>query len=278
MTHSRKRTFIKTLLQILKLSKYFIKTYPVAVENVFPSISREQIDRLRELFPLCVSNNTSWRRFGSIEDGGYLLKDDITKSDICISLGIGDNYSFDLEMARYCDQVLMYDHTISPPHNLSPNMEFNKIGIASVESENFITIERIISNLSTENDLILKIDVEGAEWEVLESLTVETLGRFRQIAAEFHNLHSIHDNNHFNQIVNSLSKISQTHLLANFHVNNWASYQLVAGVPFPDVVEVTYVRRVSSIGSLVSYENALNKTNNADLPDAAHSFISVIEI
>ena len=145
MTHSRKRTFIKSLLQTLKLSKYFIKTYPVAVENVFPSISREQIDRLRELFPLCVSNNTSWRRFGSIEDGGYLLKDDITKSDICISLGIGDNYSFDLEMARYCDQVLMYDHTISPPHNLSPNMEFNKIGIASVESENFITIERIIS-------------------------------------------------------------------------------------------------------------------------------------
>ena len=278
MTHSRKRTFIKSLLQTLKLSKYFIKTYPVAVENVFPSISREQIDRLRELFPLCVSNNTSWRRFGSIEDGGYLLKDDITKSDICISLGIGDNYSFDLEMARYCDQVLMYDHTISPPHNLSPNMEFNKIGIASVESENFITIERIISNLSTENDLILKIDVEGAEWEVLESLTVETLGRFRQIAAEFHNLHSIHGNNHFNQIVKSLSKISQTHLLANFHVNNWASYQLVAGVPFPDVVEVTYVRRVSSVGSLVSYENALNQTNNADLPDAAHSFISVIEI
>jgi hypothetical protein len=53
---------------------------------------------------------------------------------------------------------------------------------------------------------------------------------------------------------------------------------MVAGVPFPDVVEVTYVRRVSSIGVFASLENTLNQTNNADLPDAAHSFISMIEM
>jgi hypothetical protein len=278
MTHSRKRTLAKSLLKTLNLSKYFLKAYPVAVENTFPSISRDQIDRLRQLFPLKVLNNISWKRFGSSGDGGYLLSDDISESDICISLGIGDNYSFDIDMAKRCSQVLMFDHTITPPTPIASNMIFEKIGIAAVEAKGFTTIEKIISKLPERSDLILKIDVEGAEWKVLESLTLETLSRFRQIAAEFHNLHSIHDSNQFSQIVNSLSKISQSHLLVNFHVNNWASYQMVAGVPFPDVVEVTYVRRVSSIGVFVSHENTLNQTNNADLPDAAHSFISMIEM
>lgn len=278
MAHSRKRNITKGLLQFLRLSKYFLKAYPVAVENIFPTVSREQIDRLRQLFPLKVSSNISWKRFGTPGDGGYLLSDDISESDICVSLGIGDNYSFDLDIAKSCGQVLMFDHTIPPPKHLDSNMDFKKIGIATLESENFTTVEKIVSGLPEGSDLILKIDVEGAEWEVLESLTPDTLLRFRQIAAEFHNLHSIHDSELFKRIVDSLSKISQTHLLANFHVNNWASHVLVAGVPFPDVVEVTYLRRVSPIGIHFNLDIPLNNSNNADLPDAAHSFISVIEI
>lgn len=278
MAHSRKRNITKRLLQSLGLSKYFLKAYPVAVENIFPTISRKQIDRLRQLFPLKGSSNISWKRFGTPGDGGYLLSDDISKSDICVSLGIGDNYSFDLDIAKICSQVLMFDHTIPPPKHLDSNMDFKKIGIATLESENFTTVEKIVAGLPEGSDLILKIDVEGVEWEVLESLTSNTLLRFRQIAAEFHNLHSIHDSKQFKRIVDSLSKISQTHLLANFHVNNWASYELVAGVPFPDVVEVTYLRRVSPIGMYINLDNPLNHSNNADLPDAAHSFISVIEI
>ena len=278
MTHSLKRSVSKSLLKALGLSKYFLKAYPIAIENQFEDISREQIDKLRQLFALNVSSNITWKRFGSPGDGGYLLKDEISKSDICISLGIGDDYTFDLDIAKYCQQVLMFDHTIDYPQLLSSNMSFKKIGIASVEAENFTTIERIISELPVESDLILKIDIEGAEWEILESLTFYTLRRFKQIAAEFHNLHAIHNTEHFERIMNALSKISQTHFLANFHINNWASYQLVAGVPFPDVVEVTYIRRASSSGKQVDLENSLNQPNNIDLSNAASGFITVIEI
>lgn len=278
MMHSLKRSVSKSLLKALGLSKYFLKAYPIAIENQFQDISREQIDKLRQLFTLSVSNNITWKRFGSAGDGGYLLKDEIYKSDICISLGIGDNYTFDLDIAKYCKQVLMFDHTIAQPKLLSSNMSFKKIGIATVEVEKFTTIESIIYELPVESDLILKIDIEGAEWEILESLTIDTLRRFKQIAAEFHNLHAIQDTSHFERIINALSKISQTHFLASFHINNWASFQLVAGVPFPDVVEVTYIRRASSSGKQVNLENSLNQPNNTDLSDAASGFISVIEI
>ena len=278
MAHSRKRSISKGLIRTLKISNHFLKLYPVAVENLFHDVPRERIDTLRDLFPMNVSHNISWKRFGSDDDGGYLLGNDISKTDICISLGIGNNYSFDSDIAEECSRVLMFDHTIHAPELHSASMSFEKIGIASTESAQFTTIEKIISNLPQDADLILKIDVEGAEWEVLESLTPETLSRFRQIAAEFHNLHYIHDADHFSRIVNSLSKISQTHILANFHANNWASIQLVAGVPFPDVVEVTYIRRVAPIGRYVKLENILNHSNNIDLADAATSFISTIEI
>ena len=278
MTHSLKRSVSQSLLKALGLSKYFLKAYPIAIENQFQDISREQIDKLRKLFTLNVSNNITWKRFGSPGDGGYLLKDEISKSDICISLGIGDDYTFDLDIAKYCQQVLMFDHTIDHPQLLSSNMSFKKIGISSVEAEKFTTIERIVSELPVESDLILKIDIEGAEWEILGSLTFDTLRRFKQIAAEFHNLHAIHNTEHFERIMNALSKISQTHFLANFHINNWASYQLVAGVPFPDVVEVTYIRRASSSGKQVNLENSLNQPNNIDLSNAASGFITMIEI
>jgi hypothetical protein len=278
MTHSRKRSIAKSLLRSLGLSEYLLKAYPVAVENVFSNVTRERIDSLRQLFPLKVSDHVAWKRFGSQGDGGYLLSGDISQSDICISLGIGDNYSFDLDIAKYCERVLMFDHTIPPPELLSPNMVFEKVGISAVESEDFTTIERIVSNLPFENDLILKIDVEGAEWEVLESVTLETLGRFRQIAAEFHNLHAIDNTKHFERVVSSLSKLSQTHSLANFHINNWASFQLVAGVPLPDVVEVTYIRRVSHLSNRYNLGLSLNQSNNTDLSDAASNFISVIEV
>lgn len=278
MTHSLKRSIIKRLLCSLGLSKYFLKTYPVAVENEFSRVSRDQIDHLRFLFPLKISNDVSWRRFGSPGDGGYLLNDDLSESDICISLGIGDNFSFDLEIAKNCGLVLMFDHTISQPQTLLPNMVFKKVGVSAVEIGNFTTIERIIEHLPAESDLILKIDIEGTEWEILQSLTLDTLGRFRQIVAEFHNLHAIHNTKLFEKIIESLSKLSQTHFLANFHINNWASYQLVAGVPFPDVVEVTYIRRVTEKGESFNLENLMNQSNNNDLPDAAPNFICAIEI
>jgi hypothetical protein len=72
--------------------------------------------------------------------------------------------------------------------------------------------------------------------------------------------------------------LNQTHSLRNFHINNWASYQLVAGVPFPDVVEVTYVRRVSPPGRLFDLEVFQNFPNNANLAEATPNFISIVEI
>ena len=51
-----------------------------------------------------------------------------------------------------------------------------------------------------ENDLILQIDIEGDEYDVLSSIDLNTLRKFRIILIEFHNLHYIFDEFFFQKI------------------------------------------------------------------------------
>lgn len=49
-----------------------------------------------------------------------------------------------------------------------------------------ITIEEIMERYGIEKIDILKIDIEGAEYELLENLSEDTLGKIDQITVEFH--------------------------------------------------------------------------------------------
>ena len=281
MAHSKKRRIAKELIRVLNLPSIQLKLYPLSVETKFSDIDLERIDSLRALFPLNLTKNVVWKRFGSRFDGGYLLIDDVTKSDVCISLGVGDNFSFDLDIAMHCHEVLMFDHTIEAPAISARNITFNKIGISTNPILGFTTLEQILDNIPVGRDLILKIDIEGTEWDVFDTISEESLIRFRQIIVEFHGLFQIGNSVPFQKMLNGLTKISRTHHLMNFHTNNWADLHMIEGVPLPDVIEATYLRREP--GDPVSYRIIpLNRTsndpNNEDLPDYDPNFLSFVEI
>jgi hypothetical protein len=281
MAHSRKRSIAKGLIKVLNLPSIQLKLYPLSVETKFNDIELERVDSLRALFPLNLTKQVVWKRFGSRYDGGYLLIDDVTKSDVCISLGVGDNFSFDIDIAKYCHQVLMFDHTVDAPQISINNVTFNKVGISTNPTLGFTTLEQILDNIPAERDLILKIDIEGTEWDVFDSIAEEYLARFRQIIVEFHGLFQIGNSVQFQKMLNGLTKISRTHHLMNFHANNWADLHMIVGLPLPDVVEATYLRR--DLADPTSYRIIpLNRTsndpNNQDLPDYDPNFLSFVEI
>jgi hypothetical protein len=281
MAHSRKRRFAKELIKVLKLSSIQLKLYPLSVESEFSNIDLDRINRLRSLFPLNITKAVVWKRFGSRFDGGYLLVDDISKSDICISLGVGDNFSFDLDMSARCHEVLMFDHTIEAPEISARNVTFNKIGISTNLTPGFTTLEKILDTIPGGSDLILKIDIEGTEWDVFDAISEESLIRFRQIIVEFHELFQIGNLVQFQKMLNGLTKISRTHHLMNFHTNNWADFHVIKGVPFPDVIEATYLRREPEDPrsyQIVPLTRTLNDPNNQDLPDYDPNFLSFVEI
>ena len=258
-----------------------MKLNSVAVETFFSNLSRQRIDELRNLMPLSIGKELKLKRYGSNSDGGYLLNDDILKTDICISLGVGNDYSFDLDLSSECKEVLMFDHTINDPLITKSNIKFEKIGISDVVSKDFTTIDEILKQLPDESDLILKIDIEGSEWKVLSDLSQTSLLRFRQIIAEFHDLHRIADDTLFSDIRSALKKLNKSHELINIHVNNWSAFQIIEGIPIPDVIEVLYLRRDSS-SSKNSRITTLNyrgdMPNNPDLSDCSSSFISFFKI
>lgn len=281
MAHSVKRQLAKKIISNVKLSNLILKLYPIAIENSLPGLTRSRVDELRQLLPLTINQDLDLVRLGSLGDGGYLLHHDFSKEDYCLSLGVGDNYTFDLAISEKCKEVWMFDHTIEDPQIKDSKLKFHKVGIATSVQPNFTTISKILEGIHQENDIILKIDIEGSEWEVLSNLPFSDLSRCKQIVAEFHNLHKIADDQFFRLVSSSLEKLNNSHDLINIHVNNWSRLHLIQGVPVPDVIEVTYIRRGLNLQSKsrgVSIQNAGDSPNNLDLPDYSSNFIDALRI
>jgi hypothetical protein len=206
-------------------------------------------------------------RLGSSNDGGYLLVDDCKISDVVLSLGIGDNNSFDFEIARRIKAVHMFDHTINEPPKTIPNGYFHRIGISDCASEKYTTIPQAILEYPSSQEFILKIDIEGDEWKVLDSLDVEFLLRFRQITGEFHGFHKlINQPDELSRTVRVLSKLVSNHKFVNLHANNWAKVEIIKGMLIPDVIEFTLAREdvISEVKSLEHLDISLNEPNNPD--------------
>jgi len=61
-------------------------------------------------------NNSLFKkiRVGSLGDGGYVVPDDLKGIESVLSIGIGDEVSFDLDFAKKDIPVYQYDPTINP--------------------------------------------------------------------------------------------------------------------------------------------------------------------
>lgn len=104
------------------------------------------------------------------------------------------------------------------------------------------TLEAFIQENGHENrdDLILKMDVEGAEWDAIAAVPSSTLVQFKQMVFELHDVYS--QQNHKN-ICAFLSKLNETHQPVHVHGNNYAVYERAGDLVMPWALEVLYVRR-----------------------------------
>ena len=281
MQRSWKFQLARFFIAKMKLSKLIVKLYPVAIDAHYSNISRNKLDEIRNLFVLEIDQYSSFIRVGDDNDGGYVLENDINQKDVCLSFGIGSNYSFDSAMSKLCSEVRMFDHTIQEPKPLFTNMKFSALGLASESKINYVTLSEILHQIHPDDDIILKIDIEGDEWEILNGLSRQNLLRFKQIVIELHGIHEIADEVKFRKIVGALKNLNQTHSLKNLHANNWANIEIIRGIATPDVVEATYARRKEEVfqsTQTVDILSELNQPNNGNLPDDQISFISKLRI
>ena len=171
---------------------FFFNNKPVYFQEKV-NINPEYYALLRDRLKIKKIIGKNFVRFGKANDGGYIMVDNFHASEgIAYSFGINDDVSWDWNMVQRGYDVFMYDPTIdSLPHN-HEKFHFFKEGILGIEikEQRLNTLENFIKRNGHENksNMILKMDVEGAEWSFLATVTSEILSKFDQMVFEFHDM------------------------------------------------------------------------------------------
>lgn len=214
------------------------------------------------------------RRFGRDHDGGYILLGDLLAVDgIAYSFGISDDVSWDYDLAECGYEVFQYDHTIESLPREHSNFHFHKLGLCASgrEAPPMRSIDQIIDNNghAGKRNMILKIDIEGDEWEVLSTIPSDRLRQFDQIVVEYHWLDRTYEDSFYATARRALANIGNLFVPIHVHGNNHYDIKVLGGVAVPQLIEVSYVRKglVEMEPCRRTFPTELDQPNKADWPD-----------
>lgn len=209
------------------------------------------------------------KRYGAIDDGGYLLPIKFVDSAKgAVSIGVGTEISADRELVSNGVPVHAWDHTVTKLPEKGTGVVFHPLGLGNEPLNNLLLPLSEIVDFSfgpkLEN-LVLMLDCEGAEWEALTPYNLPTLERFSIVSAELHFLgNALVDSGPF---LESLRFMYEHFLAVSTSSNNYSATWNVDGVTLPDYIEITWVNRKHLTESDLS--GALNGviTGNRNCPD-----------
>ena len=212
-------------------------------------------------------------RIGSEGDGGYVMMNkDLDKVEVLYSYGVGNNSDFEhMFSENYGAIARIYDHTVDKTSIEGELFDFKKEGIWHKKTENHNTLENHIKQNNDGNKkMILKIDVEGAEWDILRHIPDAVLGLFDQFSIEVHFLHStgLHSTgpyyrgNKLSELeitkkTDVIKKIKKSYYLYHVHANNNSPLYYINGFKIPNCMELTFINKK---------QNELAKKSNVIFP------------
>jgi hypothetical protein len=184
-------------------------------------------------------------RIGRNFDGGYVMADRFEGVQAAYSLGINDDVSWDFDIAARGIDVFQYDHTIEKLPFEHPRFHWSRKGIGHVGGGDLARLEDLIEangHFGFDN-MILKCDIEGAEWLSFVFTPNPVLRRFSQIVLEIHNLGKLSDPNFAHTARQFALNLTASHRVINVHGNNYSGFDIVGGIPLPTTLELTLVRK-----------------------------------
>jgi hypothetical protein len=211
------------------------------------------------------------KRFGCDHDGGYVLPSDcLERIDGLLSFGVDRNWSFERQVRQRHPKIPLhaYDPSVSERifyrekraalvRLLTLRGSYSKFQETSRILEDFkdtfsapachfrerahdqnvgkgdCDMSKAFSRLSGCKNLLVKMDIEGAEYRVLPGL-IGFASRIGYLTLEFHETGAFRKT--FEDIVR---KIQKTHFIAHLHGNNGGE---VAKDGLPELLEISFVK------------------------------------
>ena len=241
------------------------------------------------------------RRVGSKNDGGYVVPEDFPEITTVVSLGLGDNWSFEKQLLEegIIEQFVFYDHTVSirslflrATRRLSRrnfktdalayrvlilfryfvDFKIKRFGhvskeITQLESTKVKTNLMEVANNVAYSQFALKVDIEGDEYFLVNQI-IETSARIPLLIIEFHNTELKRV-----EFEDAILKLKEFFIICHVHPNN---FEPISSDGIPIAMEITFGRkdRYHFQGSIDSLPiQSLDSPSSANRADYEISFI-----
>jgi len=217
-------------------------------------------------------------RVGNKHDGGYLIgSSTLSKSNCLVSLGIRLEFTFEKNFYEtYKKKIFTFDrnyfkHYFKEDFLISLNelRNFNLKKIFGIV-KNFIKIKKyekklnfskklitynsiseIINSLPIKENILLKVDIDGAEYRTLDCI-LKNQSKIIGLIIEFHDIDL-----HFEKIVHFINNFNLK--ISHIHANNFGIADKRGN---PTVIEMTFEKDPEIIGDNVEIPNKIDNKNN----------------
>jgi len=245
----------------------FRRTAPAAAPLSRAATARTEL--FAEIQPVRITN-CDMRRFGEPHDGGYALCANLlgdVKAGYSYGISGYDGWGCDVSR-RLRIRVHQYDcFNLQEPSCPGGETMFHGecIGTARVTQDGrpFDTLaDQFARNGDATKPLVMKIDVEGAEWDAFLLAPDSALSQIDQLDVEFHHVDEA-------KYVETIRRLKQFFYVAHVHYNNFSCDPSLT--PFPSwAFEVLLINKriaVTDGTSAPASSNGVDAPNNASAPD-----------
>ena len=253
--------------------------------------------------------NSKLIRLGRNHDGGYVVDASIVENcNTLITFGLGPDWTFELDyIKKNVDvKIYMYDFSVSSLPYIKDlikylrrfltfrtqyksvsdrfnylkkylnffkikNVNFYKEKIAFPIKDKIDTdIDKVFSKISKENNFLLKIDIEGSEYEIIDQI-LNYSDRIEMLIFEFHWIDKKEET-----FLNSVKKLQNKFDIIHIHGNNHFD-KLPTGLPV--IIEMTLLNKKYNLKKEREYVlnfpiKGLDFSNNPFKEDLTFSFSS----